>query len=81
MLLKPLKHHTWSRESSDLFSLDFPLPDFGFPFASCVIEPQPPEVALTDAQLDKMDKICKVQEELKALLELAAALMKQFYDV
>ncbi|KAG5715773.1 hypothetical protein E4T56_gene13733 [Termitomyces sp. T112] len=26
MLLKPLKHHTWPRESPDLFSLDFPLP-------------------------------------------------------
>ncbi|KAH0579748.1 hypothetical protein H2248_002585 [Termitomyces sp. 'cryptogamus'] len=47
MLLKPLKHHIWLRKSPDLFSLDFPLPDFGFPFASCVIEPQPPEVILT----------------------------------
>ncbi|KAH0578453.1 hypothetical protein H2248_003600, partial [Termitomyces sp. 'cryptogamus'] len=33
--------------SLDLFSLDLPLPDFGFLSASCVIEPQPPKVALT----------------------------------
>ncbi|KAH0580542.1 hypothetical protein H2248_002034 [Termitomyces sp. 'cryptogamus'] len=59
MLLKPLKHHTWPRESPDLFSLDFSLPDFGFPFASCVIEPQPPEVALTHTLSLERDQVLK----------------------
>ncbi|KAG5339752.1 hypothetical protein C0989_003650 [Termitomyces sp. Mn162] len=63
MLLKPLKHHTWPKESPDLFSLDIPLPA--------------PQVQLTQASLTsymaELTGLCQTTEagslSLQALLE------------